>query len=233
MVSVILPAYEEAENLKELIPELKLILKENNIENEIIVVDSMNNIDETKSICIENGIIHINRLNGDLYGDAIRTGIFQSKGDEILFMDADGSHSPKDMVKLIKKYYETDADIVIGSRYIKGGYTDNNFILKFMSYTLNITYRFIFKLNIRDVSNSFRIYNACNLKSIELRCDNFDIVEEMLIRLKLKFNDMKIIELPISFNKRKFGESKRDLLKFVVSYMKTMKKLYKIQKGKE
>ena len=109
----------------------------------------------------------------------------------------------------------------------------NNFILKFMSHTLNMTYRFIFKLNIKDVSNSFRIYNAFKLKSIKLKCDNFDIVEEMLIRLKLKYNNIKIIELPISFNKRKFGESKRDLLKFVISYIKTMRKLYKIQKGKE
>lgn len=109
------------------------------------------------------------------------------------------------------------------------GYTDNNFVLKFMSWILNVTYRIMFGLKVRDVSDSFRMYNAKYIKSLELECNNFDIVEEILIKLKYCFNNFKVKEIPITFNKRAAGESKRDLVKFIGSYIKTMKKLLKIK----
>lgn len=228
-LSVLLPSYNEEENLKTLLPQIKENLdKEENLEYEILVVDSMEKTDNTKEVCEENNVKYFNRENGNNYGDAIRTGIAKAQNDYLLIMDADGSHSPKELSKLIKDC--EDYDLTIGSRYIKNGKTENNFILIFMSWMVNIAYRLCLKIKVKDISNSLRIYKAKDIKSIKLESDNFDIVEEILIKLCLTNKEYKIREVPITFEKRKQGKSKRKLVKFIFSYIKTMKRLIKIRK---
>ena len=160
----------------------------------------------------------------------MRTGFDEANGDYIIVMDADGSHNPKDIVRLYAEMENNHYDLVIGSRYCKGGYTENNFILRFMSWALNVTYRILFQLRVKDVSDSFRIYKAAQLKRLYLECNNFDIVEEILIQLKYTVRDFKVKEIPISFSKRAAGESKRDLIKFIKSYLKTICRLMRIKK---
>ena len=228
-LSVLLPAYNEEENLKILIPKIKKKLEEiDSLEYEILVVDSLEKKDNTDEICKENEVKYFKRENGDNYGDAIRTGINKAQNDYLLIMDADGSHSPEEITKLIKNC--EDYDLTIGSRYIKKGKTKNNFILVLMSWMVNITYRICLKIKVKDISNSFRIYKLKDIKSIKLESDNFDIVEEILIKLCLIKENYKIREVPITFEKRKQGKSKRKLGKFILSYIKTMKKLIKVRK---
>ncbi len=224
-LSIILPAYKEAENLKKILPSINSVLQSQNVKYEIIVVDTIEKMDDTFDVCKLNNVVCIFRQGGNYYGDAIRTGIHNSKGKYILIMDADGSHEVKSIVELYKKISDDDYDIVVGSRYCKGGKTDNNFILKAMSWMLNVTYRVIFGLKVKDCSNSFRIYDSNKLKSIELECINFDIVEEILIKLQLKFPLLKMGEVPVHFKKREEGFSKRDLVKFILTYFSTIKRL--------
>lgn len=224
-LSVMLPAYNEAESLKILLPQINENLK--GIEYEILIIDSMNQTDDTEEIALKNGAKYFHRKNGDNYGDAIRTGIQMAQNEHLMIMDADGSHSPFELLKLIKdceKY-----DITIGSRYVKNGKTQNNIILIFMSWMVNVAYRLCLKINVKDISNSFRIYKTEDLKKIKLESDNFDIVEEILIKLCLINKDYKIREVPITFEKRKHGKSKRKLVKFILSYITTMKRLMEIR----
>lgn len=229
-LSIVLPAYEEAENLKILLPQIKENMEKYNIEHEIIIVDAMQLNDNTREVCEKNNVKYLNRENGDNYGDAIRTGIKNAQNEYLLIMDADGSHSPYELKKLIDECSEND--IVIGSRYIKNGKTENNFILILMSWMVNVAYRLCLKIKVKDISNSLRIYRTQDIKSIELESDNFDIVEEILIKLCFKNKNYKIKEVPITFRKRKEGESKRKLGKFILSYISTMKKLINIKKHK-
>ena len=67
------------------------------------------------------------------------------------------------------------------------------------------------------------------IQQLQFECDNFDIVEEILIKLSYSFDPYIIRELPISFNKRVAGESKRDLVKFIISYITTIRKLLRIK----
>lgn len=230
-ISVILPAYKESENLRSLLPKLNKALNDIKINYEILVIDTMKSMDNSEQICIENKVTYINRCGGNLYGDAIRTGILAATGEYIVIMDSDGSHNPDNIKDFYAKINKNNNNLIIGSRYCKGGNSHNGNILKFMSWILNFTYRIVFGLKVKDVSDSFRMYEAKKLKNITLECENFDIVEEILIRLKLKYKDLKIEEVPIYFNKRIYGESKRDLIKFVKSYLSTMIKLYNIKKN--
>jgi dolichol-phosphate mannosyltransferase len=228
-ISVVLPAYKEAENLKNIIPRLHEVLKRITAEYEIIIVDTVTGMDNTAEVCSELGAVCVHREGGNLYGDAIRTGFSKATGKYITVMDADGSHDPNDIERFYNEMKDGDLTLVIGSRYCKGGHTDNNFILIFMSWILNMTYRIFFKLKINDISDSYRMYRAKDIKGITLECDNFDIVEEILIKLRYTTDTFKVKEIPISFNKRAAGESKRDLLKFIKSYIKTIRRLLKIK----
>ena len=227
-ISVLLPAYNEGENLKNLIPQIKQELEEENINYEILIVDSMNKTDDTEEIAKENNVKYYHRENGDNYGDAIRTGILKAQNEYLLVMDADGSHSPKELKKLIKDC--PNYDITIGSRYVKNGKTENNIMLIFMSWMVNIAYRICLKIKVKDISNSLRIYKTEDLKKLDLESNNFDIVAEILIKLCLFNKNYKIKEVPITFEKRKQGKSKRKLGKFILSYIKTMQKLIKIRR---
>lgn len=228
MISIILPAYKEYDNLKILLPNIEKELCD--IDFEVLVIDTIESLDDTKELCKEyNFVKYFNRENGDNYGDAIRTGIKYSSKKYIIIMDADGSHPVNKIIELYNCIEKDNIDLVICSRYVEGGNSHNGFILKFMSLIVNICYRIVFSLKVKDVSNSFRIYKSDMLKSINLECNNFDIVEEILIKLSSKYKNIKIKEIPIYFNKRLYGKSKRHLIRFIFSYIFSIIKLYRIK----
>ena len=230
-LSVIVPSYREAENLELILSQLVGVLSSTGIEYEICIVDTETAMDNTADVCAGfKEVRYYNRTNGNFYGDAVRTGIRNFEGEFALVMDADGSHSPEYIPQLLTCSADTCADIVIGSRYCKGGNSDNGFFLKVMSKIVNSVYSFMFRLKVKDVSNSFRLYKKDVLKNLELECNNFDIVEEILIKARLNNKAILITEVPINFNKRGKGKSKRSFAKFVISYVKSIFKLKKIER---
>ncbi|MDR0822286.1 MAG: glycosyltransferase [Endomicrobium sp.] len=231
-ISIVIPAYLESENLKLLLPRLQTTLKALNTPFEILVIAPMTEMDDTKSICAKferGGVKYIAREGGNNFGDAMRTGIKYAQNEYIVTMDADGSHKPEDIKSMYESIKNENFDIVIGSRYTKNGKTDNNFILRFMSYTVNVCYHLFFNLKVRDVSTSFRIYKADKLKSLVLLSKNFEIVEEIIILFKNKYKDARINEIPVHFKSRILGESKRSLVKFAFTYIFSIVKLYKLK----
>ena len=229
-ISVIIPAYQEAENLKTLIPVLKEKLSVIGVPYEILCVDTIEPMDDTETVCADYGAVCVRRTGGNNYGDAIRTGFNKVQFEYCVVMDGDGSHDPKYIKDFYSEMNNVQHDLIIGSRYTKGGDTENPFVLKAMSYILNVTYRVFFGIKVKDVSDSYRMYKTEQVKELELECDNFDIVEEILIKLALTKKNYDIKEIPIFFEERKKGVSKRKLGKFILSYIGTIRKLKKIQK---
>lgn len=225
-LSVVIPAYREADNLRVLLPKLHEALK--GMDYDINIVDTMEAMDDTETVCLENGVNYVHRQGGNFYGDAVRTGFNVADKEFVLMMDADGSHSPADFAKLLKDCEQYD--LTIGSRYVTDGKTDNPWILIFMSQIVNVCFRLALGLKVKDISDSFRIYRAADVKALQLDCSNFDIVEEIIIKLSVYHPDYRIREVPITFNKRMYGESKRDLVKFAFSYISTIVKLFKIKR---
>jgi dolichol-phosphate mannosyltransferase len=223
ILSVVLPAYLEEENLRYLLPRLNGVLEKMDLRTEVLVIDTESEIDHTKDVCASNAVKYINRRGGNNYGDAVRTGIFEANGDWVLFMDADGSHTPEFIPELFK--YSNQYDLIIASRYIDEGKTENNFLLILMSRVLNWTYSFILGIPCKDVSNSFKIYRGDNLKKLHLSCNNFDIVEEIIYKIYLNNRSIQIKEVPFVFKKRMFGETKRNLFIFMLTYLFTIIRL--------
>jgi dolichol-phosphate mannosyltransferase len=222
-LSVVLPSYNEEENLRLLVPRIRQACAALTDAHEVIIVDTVAPMDGTPELCAEEGVVYLNRSGGNSYGDAIRTGIAAAKGRYVIFMDADGSHPPHFLADLYERREE--ADIVVASRYVEGGFTENATVLVWMSWIVNIGYRLVLGLKCKDVSNSFKLYPGAALKALELRCNNFDIVEEILYKMVRGNPGFRIAEVPFSFKKRMFGQTKRNLFSFIFSYVVTLLRL--------
>jgi len=202
VLSITIPAYREAENLAIMLPSIREAAAALAPSYEVLVVDTQEPMDN---------------------GDAIRTIIAEANGDYILCMDADGSHSPAYFASMWAQ--RENYDIVIGSRYAPGGHTENPAILILMSYVLNLTFRISFSIRAKDVTNSFRLYRRGILTFLRLESNDFDILEELLIKVTLRKPPARIAEVPVTFGRRKAGESKRKLVQFAFGYLKTLKRL--------
>ncbi len=227
-LSVVIPAYREQENLEILLPRLARVLSGMPIRSEVLVVDTIAPLDATEEVCRLQRVRHVRREDGDDYGDAVRTGIRQALGEKILIMDADGSHRPESIPEMYA--HALRYDLVIGSRYVRSGRTENSLPSVLMSLAVNLAYRAALGLKVKDVSNSFRIYDGAQLRGVETTCDHFDWVEEALVKLVLRHPGLTIKEVPIEFKRRMLGESKRDLVAFASSYVATMRRLRKMKK---
>lgn len=222
-LTVVLPSYLEEENLRLLLPRIKEHCQSLTPNFEILIVDTMTPMDATAEVCKDVGVTYLNRRSGNTYGDAVRTGISHSKGKKVIFMDADGSHPPSVLDELYQ--HKDQAQIVIASRYIEGGFTENSRVLVLMSLIVNMGYRIVLGLKCKDVSNSFKLYPGDSLRSLKLTCNNFDIVEEILFKMVRTNPLFTIQEIPFSFKKRMFGETKRNLFAFIFTYIITLFRL--------
>tara|TARA_B110000003_G_scaffold275201_1_gene317141 strand:+ start:4156 stop:4842 length:687 start_codon:yes stop_codon:yes gene_type:complete len=213
-LSIIIPCLNESENLKKLIPEIKSYIGKK-FSYEILIIDGMEKDHKTTQITTKYKIKYFNRKNNNDYGNAVRLGINKSLGKYTIFMDGDYSHEPKFILKLYKERFN---DVVIASRYTVGGKTDNSFIAEFLSKVLNIFYNTVLNLNLKDVSNSFKLYDTKKIKKLNLKSNHFDIIEEIIFKLKVNNNKIKIKEIPYHFRQRKFGKTKRNFV-IIIAYL--------------
>lgn len=226
-ISVILLAYQEEENLRVLLPKINGIVESLNEPYEVVVIDSARPLDKTEEVCIQNNSRYVNQRY-PAFGGALRTGIEEAQYDKFLILDSDGSHNPE-AIPAIYNAFCSGADMVIGSRYIKGGKTRDAFASICMSKLLNFCFRIVIGVKAKDISTNFRMYHTEQLKELSLDSRNYDILEEIILKLKLRNPGFTIKEVPIDFQKRIYGETKRQLWPFIKSYIKTLFKLIHIR----
>ena len=224
MICIVLLVYKEAENLKWMLPQILENIKKTDEDFNILVVDSEKSKDNSNEVCRQFQVRYVQQEYPG-FGGAYRTAIQCASGDSLLILDSDGQHSPQDIPKLVDTYAHGEYDIVIGSRYVKGGNTNENIVSIVMSRILNYIFRMCLGIKAYDISTNFRIYNLKQLKQCDLECINFDILQEILLKMKLNNPGLKIGEVPIALNHRAYGESKRRWLPFIMSYGASLLKL--------
>ncbi|MBO6310942.1 MAG: glycosyltransferase [Oribacterium sp.] len=226
-ISMVLLSYKEEENLRVLLPQIKEKLEECGEPYEILVVDAMEELDNSRAVCEENGVRYLNEEE-PCFGGAFRTGIRYARYQKFFIMDSDGSHNPRYIPDIYHIFVAERADVAIGSRYTKGGVNNDSILSRIMSHILNAVYGIVLGIRVKDMSTDFRMYHTCRLKEVEpeLVCRHYDVLQEVLLKLKLKKQargkKLKVVETPITFDKRLFGNSKRRLLAFIISYMKSV-----------
>lgn len=210
-VLVIIPTYNE----KDALPLILDRVRRNVPSAEILVVDD-NSPDGTGDIAIErsksDAQIHVmNRLAKDGLGAAYLAGFnwgLDHGFDVIVEMDADGSHQPEELPKLLKELEV--ADLVLGSRWVAGGGTQNwSRGREVLSRGGNRYTRFMLGMDIRDSTGGYRVFRSSTLRGIDLHdvasqgyCFQVDLAWRATQR------GFRVKEVPITFVEREVGTSK-------------------------
>lgn len=211
---ILIPTYNEKENIEKIIRKVFTLSKDFNI----LIIDD-NSPDGTAKIVKTLQEEYKNRLyilerSGKLgLGTAYITGFkwaIQNKYDFIFEMDADFSHDPEDLVRLYNAAVSENADLVIGSRYITGVNVVNWPMGRvLMSYYASAYVRFVTGMKVRDTTAGFKCYRRQVLENIDL--DNIKM-KGYAFQIEMKFTTWKlgykIFEVPIIFTDRKLGASK-------------------------
>lgn len=226
-VSIVIPTYNERENLKDLISEIFKVFHENNINGNIIVVDD-NSPDGTagvvEEIKEEEGypIELIKRPEKLGIGSAYIAGFrkaLELNSDVVFEMDADFSHDPKYIPCFLNNLGGND--LVIGSRYATGGGIDHwDIYRKLISRGANILAGLLTGLNVEDITTGYRAYKSEVLRKIDLnsiKSGGYAFQLEMIFKTKKR--GFKIKEIPIIFKDRVGGRSKlsrSEVVKFFI-----------------
>lgn len=219
-VSVVIPTYNERENLKTLIPKIIGRLKGRSFEILIVDDSSPDGTADFVRTCRDGRVRLRLRQKKEGLGKAYIDGFRRARGKIIVGMDADHSHDPKYIPALLKKI-DGGADVAVGSRYSAGGKIPNwSLYRRSVSRGANTLARVFLGIPSPDCTGAFRAFRAewlhkkINLKGMESGGYAFQV--ELLYRLARA--GARIETVPITFSERKHGESKlsgRDMSEFL------------------
>lgn len=212
-IAIIIPTFNEADNIVNLTREILKYVKKTDL---VIIIDD-NSPDNTANLALraftkQKNVIVIKRLAKDGRGSAVFEGFKYAakfKPKYYIEMDADFSHKPSDIPKLVSKIEKEEKGVVIGSRYMKGSEIFNwSFRRKIFSKLANFYASVLLGVKITDYTDGFRIYSDRAIKYL-LR-ENFKTKGYILLSetaFKLHKKGFKFGEIPITFVNRKRGVS--------------------------
>ncbi|XP_027075603.2 dolichol-phosphate mannosyltransferase subunit 1-like isoform X2 [Coffea arabica] len=211
--SIIIPTYNERLNIALLV---YLIFKHlPNVNFEIIVVDdgspdgTQDIVKQLQSVYGEDRIPLRARPTKLGLGTAYIHGLKHASGNFVVIMDADLSHHPKYLPNFIKKQMETGADIVTGTRYVKGGGVHGwNLMRKLTSRGANVLAQTLLWPGVSDLTGSFRLYRKSVLEDVIGSCVSKGYVFQMEMIVRTTRKGYNIAEVPITFVDRVYGSSK-------------------------
>ncbi len=209
-VSVIVPVYNEARTIGELIAQIRAAPLA--LPREIVVVDDASG-DETASILATlaaRGDADLRVLRHPVNrgkGAALRTGFAAARGDIIIVQDADLEYDPRDYPRLLEPILEGHADVVFGNRFHGGPHR----VLYFWHYLANKSLTFITNsltgLNLSDMEVGYKVLTADVMRRLRLTAERFGIEPELTI--KLARLGVRIYEVPIRYHGRTYAEGKK------------------------
>ena len=198
-LTILIPALNEEETIKIVVKKAKKWLKKNNVCGEVLVVNNGSE-DNTKNIALYNGAKVIDEYKKG-YGNALITGINNSKGKYIIMGDADDSYNFLE----INEFYEglkNGNDIIIGNRFANMEKNSMKWTHKYIGTPLlSWLVRKIYGIKLKDINCGLRGMNKEKIQTIKLKSTGMEFASEMIIKAKL--NNLKIKEIPINFYKDK------------------------------
>lgn len=233
-VSIILPTYNESQNIVSVLKSISENLPKG-LRAETIVVDD-NSPDGTGRIVedyvtglkkfAENTIDVIHRKAKDGLSSAILNGIQNARGQTIVVMDSDFSHPPHIIPKMIEAIKQSRYDLVVASRYMTGGkirgWTKKR---KLMSRLATMIAKRGLHVKTNDPMSGFFAFDRTIIKGINFDAIGYKFLLEMLVKTK----KIRIKEIPYTFENRKLGASKLDS-STMIDYIRAVWKLYRYGK---
>jgi glycosyltransferase involved in cell wall biosynthesis len=206
-LSVVIPVYNEAETVREIVAQVLAVP----IEKEILIIDD-GSIDGTRDVLKEldgkNGIRVFLQPSNQGKGAAVSVGFRYAMGDVVVIQDADLEYDPREYLKLIDPIESGHADVVYGSRFLGGGarrvlyfwHTVGN---RFLTLASNM----FTNLNLTDMETCYKMFRREVVQSLKIESRRFGIEPE--ITAKVARRGYRIYEVPISYYGRTYEEGKK------------------------
>jgi glycosyltransferase involved in cell wall biosynthesis len=213
ILSIIIPVYNEASNIKTLLSRVDAV-NLGKVEKEIILVDDYST-DGSRDVLknLKGDYVKIFQERNMGKGAALKAGINVCKGEIIIFQDADLEYDPNDYVNLLKPIVDGKTNITFGTRFV-----NQKFVLFGKNKTIHTThwignklltlaFNILYGTHLTDVEPCYKMFKSDVLKSIDVKTDRFEYDIELMCKLAKKGH--KIIQLPIKYFPRTFDEGKK------------------------
>jgi glycosyltransferase involved in cell wall biosynthesis len=209
-LSIVIPVYNEAENIGEIIRRVQ----STQLAKEIVVVDdgskdgtrdALQKLDGQDRVRV---ILH-ERNHGK--GAAVVTGLRAARGDVLLIQDADLEYDPRDYPVLLRPIEEGVADVVYGSRFLGAPHRVTMFWHMVANKLLTLMTNILYNTILTDMETGYKVFRREVIEGMNIRARRFDFEPEFTAKV-LKRN-YRIFEVPISFNPRDYSQGKKIKLK--------------------
>lgn len=218
MISLVVPVYNEADNIQAFLRDVQGAVKE---AHEILIVydfpedNTLAAIDGLSPPCPNVILVH-NKLGKGVL-NAIKAGFQASKGDVIIVMMADRSDDPRS-VSVLARLIRDGADVAAGSRYMVGGRQEGGPVLKrILSRLAGLSLHYLARLPIHDATNNFRAYSRRVIEQIPIEGEaSFALALELT--LKAHWRGWQLAEVPTVWRDRTAGQSRFRLWAWLPHY---------------
>jgi dolichol-phosphate mannosyltransferase len=227
-VTVVVPTFREVENIPLLLDRLAKVRSNLGLDLNVLVMDddSQDGSEELVAARPEPWVQLISRKENHGLSAAVLDGLRRATGDVLICMDADLSHPPEAMKHMLGKL-ESGADFVIGSRYVGGGTTSDDWgVLRW----LNSRFATLLARPLTDAKDPMAGYFALRRETFEQGKDLNPIGYKIGLELIVRCGCERVVEIPIHFEDRQFGESKLTL-KQQLLYLQHLRRLYIFKYG--
>jgi len=219
-ISIVIPAYNEAQTIGNVIEETLTVMDGLQLPYEIIIVDD-GSTDDTRRIATNYKATVLCNGKNRGKGHAVRKGFRHAQGDIIVTIDADGSHSPKEIPELINPLFN-GTDVVSGSRFLGTGKHFTTRLNRLGNSLFNITIMILTRKHVTDSQTGFRAIKKQVIDKLNLNTTGYDIETEITVK-SLK-NGFTFQEKPISCHRREYNLSKLKILQDGSRIFKTILK---------
>jgi dolichol-phosphate mannosyltransferase len=211
LLSIIIPAYNEAESLPEMINQLYFTLLSEKVEHEILVIN-----DNSKDNSIEvldrlqrkvKTLNYVTNQGPNGFGYAVRKGLDIFSGDIVAIMMADLSDSPNDLINFYRTLIKKNVDAVFGSRFINGGETIGYpWIKRRINRLANGIIKLVFGIKYNDTTNAFKIYKRETIEGLKpFLAPHFNFTIELPLKVVIRGYTYAVV--PNSWTNRKYGKT--------------------------
>jgi glycosyltransferase involved in cell wall biosynthesis len=204
VVSVIVPAFNEERNIGDTLTRICKVVESSSLACEIVVVDD-GSTDGTREVAHRHKVVVLHNEKNGGKGSALHQGFKNARGDFMVTIDADGSHNPEDIPKVVDPVFH-GADIVLGSRFANGQGKGSTTTLNFFGNKLiNLVIWIMSGKRITDSQTGFRAYRRKLIEDLEIISKGYVVETELL--MKSLGNGNVVREVPIAIQNRKNGHS--------------------------
>lgn len=205
-ISVVMPVYNEVNTIGEILRRVQAV----GVADEIVVVDDGSS-DGTREILNDYKSNHCVKIifhaQNQGKGAAVRTGIRNASGDLLLIQDADLEYDPRDYGILLKPIHEGLADVVYGSRFLGGPRRPVMFWHMVANKLLTLMTNIMYNNILTDMETGYKVFRREVVEDMNLRANRFDFEPEFTAKVLKR--DVRIFEVPITFNPRDYDEGKK------------------------